>query len=101
MFYIDVISSHENGCKITVECGNLESGAKNSTCYISSRYSSTVRAAIRLPIMDMFIHYSSYYGYLDYRRATSIKMFASLQYNVRYVIWGQESYSRLTLCIVE
>ena len=37
-FYIDVISSHENGCKVTVECGNLESGAENSTCSLSSWY---------------------------------------------------------------
>ena len=41
-------SSHENGCKITVECENLESGAENSTCSLSSRYPRTVRTAPQL-----------------------------------------------------
>ena len=44
-FSINVISSHENGCKVIVEFGNLESVADNSACYLSSRYPRTVRAA--------------------------------------------------------
>ena len=75
-----MISSHENGCKVIVEFGNLESVADNNTCYLSSRYPKRVRAAPQSGCLS-WLCYASYYGYLYYRRSLPIKMFASLQYN--------------------
>ena len=34
--------------KLALKSGNLESGAKNSTCFLSSRYIGVVRAAPKL-----------------------------------------------------
>ena len=40
-----LISSHENGCNITLNSGNIESAVKNSMCSLSPQYTRTVTAA--------------------------------------------------------
>ena len=94
------IISHANGCKISIKSGNLESGAKNSTCFLSSRYIGVVRAAPKLSHQS-WVCICKLVGLFGLRWSLPMKMFASLQYTGDIYNLEPESHHTLPLCILE